>query len=267
MELPFLRQIIGNEGTDALNKAIDTVPAIGSVVLPRAIVSWLSILSKVGFEGSIPGVKESYFSLVKSENQTLTGALTINSQLYTFEQADLLHVAASLGVALGIDLEPVNENLKNRDLTKLGKSIDLLVKSEFIKQAKAVKKSVDDTNIQAAPSNPKDKPLEQTKPLLPVKQPAFNIKSSANGPQQKDNVALGQGQKFDKKVKITKAESHKKCNECGTALFKAEKFTGCLCLTELSKGVKTEPTPDGFMLTFKHLDEDELISLIQIIKD
>ncbi len=264
MELPFLREIIGNEGTDALNKAIDTIPVIGTVVVPRAIVSWLSILSKMGYEGAIPGVSNSYFSLIKSENQTLTGALTINSQLYTFEGADLLHVAASLGVALGIDLEPVDGNLKYKDLTKLGKSIDLLVKSEFIKKAKALKKADDDDlGTQAAPANKQDEPLKQAKALLPTKQPSFNVKSSANGPQQKENIALGQGQK----IKVTKSESTKQCEECGGSLFKDEKFTGCVCLKELSKGVKTQATPDGYMLTFRNLEEDELIALIQIIKD
>ncbi len=263
MEIPFLRAIIGNEGTDALNKAIDTIPVIGSVVVPRAIVSWLSILSKVGFEGSIPGVKDSYFSLIKTESLSLTGALTINDQLHTFEEADLLHVAASLGVALGIDLEPVSDNLKNKDLTKLGKSIDLLVKSEFIKKAKAIKKASDESDAMPAPANEQDEPVKATKPLLPVKQPGINLKSSAKGPQQKENIALGQGQK----IKVTKSEAGKKCHECGSSLFKSEKFTGCLCLADLSKGVKTEQTPDGYCLTFRNLEEDELISLIQIIKD
>jgi hypothetical protein len=258
----FLDRIVGVVGRNALNKAIAAIPPIGSVVIPRAIVSWLSVISKVGFEGEIPGMEQSYLTLTKAEDEKLTGAMTIGGQMYTFEGADLLHVAASLGVALGIDLEPIDENLRNKDLTKLGKSIDLLVKSEFIKQAKLTKANDDST--AAAPPNEQREAKEQAIPLTPVKQPAVNAKSSNTGPTQKPNLALGQGQKA---VKVTKAEAGKVCSECGSQLFKSEKFTGCMCLTGLSKNVKTESTPDGFLLTFKAISEDELLTLINIIKD
>ena len=261
MPLPFLRYIVGNEGAAALDKACISIPPISSIVIPRAIVSWLSVVSKFGYEGTIPGVEQSFLGLNKTENNTLTGAMTIGDQLYTFEEADLLHVAASLGVALGIDIEPMSENLKNKDLTKLGKSIDLLVKSEFIKQAKLAK--LNDESLAAAPPNEQREPKEQQKQLTPVKQPGINTKSS-KGPIQKPNLAVGQGQKA---IKVMKTEAAKLCKECGQQLFKSEKFIGCLCLTELSKNVKTEKTADGYLLTFKSLDEDELLTLIQIIKD
>ncbi len=262
MELPFLRFIVGNEGTDALNKAINSIPPIGSVVVPRAIVAWLSIISKVGFEGSIPGVPQSFLGLSKTENNSLTGAMTIGDQLYTFEGADLLHVAASLGVALGIDLEPVSDNLKNKDLTKLGKSIDLLVKSEFIKQAKLSKSN--DESAAPAPAHEQKEAKEQSVPLTPVKQPGINLKSGHTGPVQKPNLAVGQGQKA---IKILKTEATKLCSDCGNSLFKDEKFKGCTCLSGLAKNSKTEITPDGYLVTFKSIDEDELLTLIQIIKD
>ncbi len=262
MSADFLRYIVGNEGSDALNKAIESIPVIGSVVIPRAIVAWLSVVSKVGFEGEIPGLEQSFLGLTKAEENTLTGAMTIGDQLYTFEKADLLHVAASLGVALGIDLEPVSNDLKNKDLTRLGRSIDLLVKSEFIKQAK-FSKSADETTM-AAPANPQKEPKLQSLPLSPVKQPGINIKSGNKGPIQKPNVALGQGQKS---IKVMKGEALKFCSECGNQLFKSEKFTGCLCVSALSKNVKTEITPDGYLVHFKTITEDELVTLISILKD
>lgn len=137
MDNSFLNEILGKDGASTLNKAVDRIPSLKSVVTPRAVVAWVSTVGNLGFDGELPGTPDSYFSLVKNEKNNYDGALTINNQLYTFEDADLLHISASVGVALGIDLDPIDERLKSKDLTKLGKSIDLLVKSQIIKKAQA----------------------------------------------------------------------------------------------------------------------------------
>ncbi|SRR6266851_1535178 len=133
--MDFLTEILGPHGVEALNKAAEKMPALRSVIVPRAIIAWLSTMSNHGFQGSLPGT-ESYIALVKTENDDFTGAVTIGDKLYEFNNSNLLHVAASVGVALGIDSTPISEQLKKTDLIKLGKSIDSLVKSNIIKKAR-----------------------------------------------------------------------------------------------------------------------------------
>jgi hypothetical protein len=104
-------------------------------------LSWLQTVGEIGFEGQLPGIKDSFFSLSKKEG-LYDGALTIGDQLYGFEKADLLHIAASVGVALNIAIDPLPEELQKKDLTALGKSIDLFVKSNILSEVKTQSKLV-----------------------------------------------------------------------------------------------------------------------------
>lgn len=133
----FLQSVLGDDGAQALSKAADRVPVLGSVLVPRTIVSWLSTAIRINYEGEIPGLDNSYMALQKSRGEGYTGALTIGDAVHQFEDADILHVAAAVGIALGLDDVAVNTQLKPQDLTKLGKSIDLLVKARVVAQAVA----------------------------------------------------------------------------------------------------------------------------------
>lgn len=259
----FLTDILGMDGSRALEKAVERAPMLKAVIVPRAVVAWLSTMGKLGFDGELPGTPDSYFSLIKQEDEKYAGALTINDQLYTFEDADILHVAASVGVALGIELEPITEQMKKKDLTQLGKSIDLLVKSEIIKKLKALKKAADEENGigEPGPHHAPTEPKAQEEPQAP------SMQSSApkNGiPVNKDNLALGQGQH---KLIVTKAESERTCEECGKTQFKDKKFEGCMCLSELSKSIVTEVIATGFVLKFKKdLDTDAISTVVEVFK-
>ncbi len=175
----------------------------------------------MGLPGELPGVPNSYIALAKSENDQFVGALTIKDKLYEFQDADMLHVAASVGVALDIDVEPINEQLKTHDLSELGKSIDLLVKYQIIKQAKA------------------------SRPKIPVN----DDKSSY--------------------LKLSKGESAKICTECDQSQFRNDKFTGCLCLNSLAKGIKTAQHEDGYLLQFNltELDDEAIATVVESFKD
>lgn len=136
MDKDFLQVVLGAQGLSALNRAIDRMPELRSVIIPRTLVSWINTVGSVGYEGELPGKKDSYFSLVKSENG-YTGALTISNKLYTFNNQDPFHVAASVGVALDMEFVEIDEKLEKHNLTNLGKSIDLLVKSSFINKVQS----------------------------------------------------------------------------------------------------------------------------------
>lgn len=258
--MSFLNEILGDDGAEALEKATKRAPMLRAVIVPRTVLSWISTVGKLGYEGELPGTPDSFFSLIKSGEETFTGALTIKNKVYTFEDAELLHVAASVGVALDIQVDPIDERLKTRDLTDLGKSIDLLVKSQIIKDFKKRKLKKDQEEKVDAPA----KAAEPNGPKVPeiAQQPIKQV-SSTGLPVNKPNMAVGQGQK----LKITKAESEKVCVECGGTQFKTEKFVGCVCFMALKPNVKVEKFEGDYLLKFKDLDEDAISTLTEFFKD
>lgn len=126
----FLDSVLGIDGAKALKKAVDRAPVLDSVLIPRTIVAWLNTAIRLGYEGEVPGLSNSYIKLTKREN-VLDGLVTIGNTTYPFEAASLTHVAAAVGVALGVSLKPIDEMLKGTELSLLGKSIDLLVQARI----------------------------------------------------------------------------------------------------------------------------------------
>lgn len=258
----FLKEILGETGKKALDNSSEILKP---VIVPRAIVSWVRTMGSLGYDGELPGVKNSYFSLYKNEN-SFEGALKIKNELFVFENADLAQVAASVGAALEIELEEVNHKLKNKDLTSLGNSIDLLVKTEIIKKNNLSKGESGRPGPQAKPNSP----VGPTKQLGGSMQQPFQEGRPLSQPP---NLAVGQGQKIKakeeaQKLKITKSESSKKCKRCDKNYFEDGVFIGCDCLRPLSKAVDTEKNPEGYTLIFKvHLPEESLESLIMLLKD
>lgn len=282
----FLQEILGKDGAGALNRAVERIPELKSVLLPRVIVSWLSTMGKVGYDGEIPG-SNSYVSLIKSEDNGFTGALTIDNQLYSFENQDMLHVAASLGVALGLDFEPVNENIKIKELNNLGKSIDLLVKTQVVKKIKElaydVSKIGDFTIQYGGKFNPTYSVKQSTgaaifenienleKAELAAKW--LIKKEKLQQPPIKERVLIVKDKNIKEefentKFSLTKNEAEKVCVECDQSNFNKDKFVGCFCLKALAKSIDTEKVENGFVLTFKrpNLDDEEISAIIDIFK-
>jgi hypothetical protein len=257
----FLSSILGEVGAKALERASESAPLLRPVIVPRAIIAWLQTMGALNYEGNIPGVDNSYLSLQKNQTEDYTGAITIDNFLLTFEKSDLLNVAASLGVALKIDVGELDERLKRKDLTNLGKSIDLLVKSEVIKQLKKAK-AMDGSVPHQVPL----KPQTQGAPQAPSKQ---DPKQQLQG-----TVTAGQGiapkaalRHKGVELKVDKSESEKSCEDCGKKFFKDDKFDGCKCLKELSKNVSTETIDGGYLLKFRGLDSDAITTICDLLKD
>ena len=229
----FLKEIFGEEGHAAMERTVERAPIFKSIIIPRAIIAWISTVNRLGYEGELPGTPNSYVSLAKNDKDTFTGALTIDGELYEFKDADMLHVAASVGVALGLEIEPINDKIKTKDLSKLGKSIDMLVKSRIVKNAKAslVKKE--------------EEPVVETSIITPTK-PISKVRY----------------------FRLSKSESEACCPECDSPQFKNNKFVGCLCLRALTKGIKTARYEDGYMLKFNmnDLDDEDVSTIISAFK-
>lgn len=130
-KLSFLIQILGADGAKALCKAADRNIEIESVLVPRAILAWLGLVGRSDYEGDLPGVSNTYLSFTKSE-EAYTGSVTIGSDVYNFDRAPLMHLAASVAVAIGVDADKFDPGLRDLDLARLGKSIDLLVKARHV---------------------------------------------------------------------------------------------------------------------------------------
>lgn len=249
----FLKHILGEIGAKAIDRVSESAPLLRPVIIPRAVLAWVEIQGKLGYDGEIPGVENSYLSLKKTQEE-YTGAITIGPHLYVFEKSDLLNVAASLGVALNLDVGQLDERLKRKDLTNFGKSIDLLVKSEVIKKLKKLKK--EDISGGPAPHQEAIKPSKGDLPRIPNR-----IQSPS---QQKPNVTPPQGVK----VKIDKAEAEKKCDDCGKKLIKDDKFDGCDCLQAEASNVEIKKTEDGYVLHFSpKMDIDAISAICEILKD
>lgn len=256
----FLSEVLGEIGYKAILK---TPPILAPVVIPRSIIGWVQLSAEKGYEGQIPGVDNSYISLQKKEDG-LHGAITVSDGLVVFEKASSFHVAATLSTSLEINLPEISDNLKKKDLSELGRAIDLMLKTQVVNLHK--KAVVGRPGPQDPPTAPKA-PHGATKASnAPV--PMTNLTVGQGQQDQAKQLVDQQGQGESSKLKLTEAESHKECPVCKKKHFKDKKFEGCECLKELSKHVKTEKTPDGYFLVFDRvLNSETLEALVTLLKD
>lgn len=134
----FLHSVLGEDGAGALIKAAKRAPILETVLVPRTVVAWLTTSIRLGYEGQIPGLENSYIQVSKAEDQdSFNGAMTLGEHVHSFEAVSLLYLAAAVGVALGVDGQKLDPMLKGQDLSKLGKTIDLLVNAKLIAKSLA----------------------------------------------------------------------------------------------------------------------------------
>ncbi len=132
----FLVEVLGARGSEALLKAVRKSEILAQVLVPRAIIGWALNAATYGYTGPIPGQEQTFVELRKSETSGLySGAISARGDTVTFTDSTLYRLAAHL--ALAIDAEPgvPHERLKSIDLTRLGKSVDVLAKSQMLSKA------------------------------------------------------------------------------------------------------------------------------------
>jgi predicted GNAT family acetyltransferase/ribosomal protein S14 len=122
----FLAEILGSDGAKALQKAADREPSLRLVLVPRAALAWVAQQS--GYEGRIPGQKNSYLLLKKSVD-TYSGTVSFPDGNYQFTDKSPEHVAAAISASLGIELSKKHQ-VDGLILERLGKSIDILAKAK-----------------------------------------------------------------------------------------------------------------------------------------
>lgn len=298
----FFGHILGEAGAKALN---NTAEILRPIVVPRTIMSWVIMMGDLGYDGPVPGTPDSYISLHKSESG-YRGAIKVEDELITFENAALAHVSATLGVSLGVELPEIDDKLKTKDLGALGKSIDLLVKSEFVRkvQEKKLDKSNNDHKGATPPKPPEkpkvdnpashdntpgthgghQKPQQQSPQERPPKLPPGAKSLPTEPPIERGQKGKGKVKEAKKmysrnnvpdetplepqKIKINKAEMDKVCAKCGDSRFEKGEFKSCACIPELSKSISTEKSPDGVLLVLnRQVSMETLEALVSLLKD
>lgn len=107
-------------------KASERSPALEHALVPRAILAWIKSASM--YDGDLPGVDGAVVSFEKSETG-FAGSIGIGEGLYKFQSASVFHLAASVAVALGVSQDEDADDVRDLDLERLGKSIDILAKA------------------------------------------------------------------------------------------------------------------------------------------
>lgn len=259
----FLTSVLGEDGAQALAKAAARSDALGSVLLPRAVLAW--VRSTPTFEGGIPGIENSYVRFAKGEDG-YAGSINISEQLYEFSGASQEHVASAVIVALGQERARV-DGTKAIDLARLGKSIDLLVRARNATAALAKAAPQGARHGAAAEAQ---KPQEQEAPAGPTKQQA---PPRPPEPKPKDYVPAAPKAKVQLPkvklpgVKFTKSEIPHACGECGTRFRNgAGTLRGCLCIRDLMKAVDIEDGGDHYVFTFgPDLDNEEQSLIVETL--
>ncbi len=137
----FLKTVLGEDGAAALLKAVSKNPVLENVLVPRTILAWVAISSRLGYEGPIPGYQASLVKFQKSE-AGYSGGISGANGAHSFSRESIYHVAASMAVSMGIDTN-MPASLSEINLTRLGKSIDLLVKARVVQEQILQKKVLD----------------------------------------------------------------------------------------------------------------------------
>jgi len=128
MSESFLSAVLGPNGARALAKACEKEPSLTGAVVPRAILAWVQTVGS--YRGPVPG-GETFFSFSKNEDESYSGVAGIGADVRAFH-GSLATVAAYLSSAVGVDPKEA-VSLKELDAQRLGKSIDVLVKSQHAK--------------------------------------------------------------------------------------------------------------------------------------
>jgi len=121
----FLIEVLGPDGALALAKAAARSEYLAQMVVPRTILAWLE--ANPEFEGVVPGA-DFAIKFTKSED-----GFSGNLGDYQFQQATIFHVAGALASVMELDSLSFG-NARNAELTRLGKSIDLMAKVHLVSQ-------------------------------------------------------------------------------------------------------------------------------------
>lgn len=124
----FLVAVLGLPGKTAINTTLKNRPELIGALVPRTVMSWLEIAAQEGYDDFVPGTSKK-IQLNKSETGYF-GKL----DTYEFQAIDVHKLSA---IFLGF-LEYLPEEFLLTDIDKLGKSLDLLIKANYVVKSKQI---------------------------------------------------------------------------------------------------------------------------------
>ncbi|MDE2425697.1 MAG: hypothetical protein KGO96_07305 [Elusimicrobia bacterium] len=136
----FLNEILGSKGRIAIENLQKKSPDFVDMIIPRTLLSWIATICKLNkFEGAIPGNTNTQIVFNKNEDNSFSGQISINNELYKFENKAPLHIASIVSIGLELDLNNFEFPLNKSEISDLGSKIDTLIKTHFINEYKSKK--------------------------------------------------------------------------------------------------------------------------------
>jgi hypothetical protein len=257
----FLKAVLGDDGAQALRKAAERSDTLENALIPRTILAWIGIAARSSYSGALPGIENTYVEFTKSENG-YSGQIAIGDDVYEFKDKNVYHLTASVAVSMGVDHERVPANLKDSDVARLGKSIDLLVKARVVTE-QLLKKAV----AGAEAPGPAAKPTPAADPIAPdapTAQQAALPKPTKAKPKLPRTSSKATSVPMLPKLKLSEAQLQKKCTACSSGHLRNGKFIGCMCWRDLAKSTTLVKNGDGsFTMSFgKDWDQDAVETFV-----
>lgn len=296
-EKKFLNAALGEEGAAALLKAVGREPKLASVLIPRAIVGWLSFVTQHEYEGPIPGIDNSYVQFAKAQTG-FNGVLGLTDGVYEFQKSSLYHLASAISLAIGHEPESLDPQVRDIVLNKLGKSIDIMAKAQVVTQLLAKAKlgpmklssygsyHVEHTGnpdspyqvVHTASSKAVQTGIKSLKDADVIAQWHHKthgpVAMKAEPPGQTHAPTPQQGptppmapqkqpaMKAPKSISVSKSQADRQCHVCGGYNFEKNKFKGCICFRDLAPDTISTAYSDGFVLEFRKSAEPEAVWLL-----
>jgi hypothetical protein len=260
-KISFLQAVIGDDGARALTKATSASTDLEWAIFPRVVMSWLEVVSHGAYNSALPGTNDVKLTLRKGADDAFFGSVNIGDELYAFRDTTLYHVAGAVAVALGA--APTNApELRHPSLAKLGKSVDLLVRSRTLRKMQQKHAGGAKGNLPGTAAAPRA-PQGPVGPVAvqPTQPSQVGTKVATAMKPAKTNATPGAtpsaapklpGVKPPKKptLKVGKSEAATRCGACGGSQFEASSYVGCLCFAELAKSVRTTVVGNCYLLEF-----------------
>ena len=248
MESKFFSYILGLQGSLIMESLAKTSEELAAYIPPRVIVGWLRQLDY----GDVELPKESLLKTLSKNGYGFSGSYEIEGEIYSFNNTVEEHVAAIVAVASNSIVKSVD--IKEIDLAKLAKTIDLLIGNELKKAAPKAPANQFEHQVNAQNLQPEG-------PVQPEKtQPAKQLKIPSIKKPKKE---------VQNPLTLTRSESKRICNACGQRMFDGNVFVGCICFKPLAKNAKTTFVDEKHLtITFdEEWDQDSVLSLIEVIKN
>jgi hypothetical protein len=292
----FLAAVLGVDVAGALVKAAERSEVLVNALVPRTILAWLD--TEAEYSGNVPGVDGTYVSFTKSQ-AGYSGSVTIGEDLHQFDDESDVHVAASVAVAIGLHDELPSPDMRDVDIQKLGKSIELAVKTQRLRRLQALqkafcpgcisKKSEHRSDCEKADKDPEKQKFEKDElekgkqgPGLPAAPtapaaPSAPVAAGTTPPKPKSlkppkTAAVAKPPTAAKPVtastvKLTRSETTHRCAACGITQFRGDRILGCMCLRDLCKSARVVAADENFVTVALGIDwdKDALVTLLEAV--